>query len=197
MRHERPRGEGRVARPGLRRGAVHAAALFALVACFGACSQAKTTKYGTIPKFLPESKVPMERVVDASARKPHLAVQGNTVSVTLDAGHVLATVAGPAVPPFRAPPPPAVTATFTVSLACASGTVPIALDDFTIRDGVGRLVHPQLVTGEAMPPKTLRSGGHVAFRLTAVLPSGEGLMQWAPNNARRPLVSWDFVVEND
>ena len=166
------------------------------VATLGAaCGSPSSSRYGGIPSYLPKATLPVNRVVTAPAAQPQLAVQGATVAVTLDGGRVLATAVGPAVPPFVAPPPPAVTATFTVSLAQANGTVPVRVSDFTIRDQTGRLVHPQLVAGEAAPPATVPPGGHVTLQLTAVLPTGEGLLRWTPQGS--PLVSWDFVVEND
>jgi hypothetical protein len=36
----------------------------------------------------------------------------------------------------------------------------------------------------------------VTFELRAVMPTGEGLMRWAPD-AQQIVASWDFVVEND
>jgi hypothetical protein len=165
----------------------------------GACSPARATKtkYGGIPSFLPTTSAPPHRVVEASVTEPHLAVQGDTVSVKLAHGHVLATVVGPKVPPFVSPPPEAVTATFTISLAQAVGTVPVAARDFTVSDQLGRLVHPQLVTGEVPLPHAVPASGHLTFELTAVLPTGEGVIHWSPGGSRTPPVSWDFIVEDD
>jgi hypothetical protein len=95
-------------------------------------------------------------------------------------------VTGPRVPPFVAPPPPAVTATFTITLTGISGSVPVCLGDFTITDQLGRTFVPSLVAGEA----------NVAFRVNAVLAPGEGRIHWRPAGTA-PVVTWDFVVEND
>lgn len=152
--------------------------------------------FGTLPAFLPRDTVPVDRVVTASATRPQLATQGVAVEVDLAAGRVLATVTGPQVPPFVTPPPPAVTATFTISLARASGTVPVRPSDFTVTDQLGRTFTPTLVTGEPAPPATVASGSAVNFELTAVLPVGEGEVHWAPAGGA-PVVSWDFIVEDD
>ena len=152
--------------------------------------------FGTLPAFLPKTTTPVDRIVTASAARPQLATQGVAVDVDLAAGHVRATVTGPAVPPFVAPPPPAVTATFTVTLTRAAGTVPVRLSDFSITDQLGRTFLPTLVEGEAPPPATVPAGATVSFHLTAVMPTGEGRMHWAPGGGQ-PVISWDFVVEND
>ena len=152
--------------------------------------------FGTLPAFLPKATVPVDRIVTASADHPQLATQGVAVDVDLAAGRVRATVTGPAVPPFVAPPPPAVTATFTVTLARATGSVPVHLSDFSITDQLGRTFEPTLVQGEAPPPAAVPAGQKVSFQLTAVMPTGEGRMHWAPGGGQ-PVVSWDFIVEND
>jgi hypothetical protein len=118
------------------------------------------------------------------------------VKVDLRAGRVVALVTGPTVPPFVAPPPPAVTATFTVSLTHASGIVPVRPSDFTITDQLGRTFEPTLVIGEKAPPATVPDGSSVEFQLTAVVPTGEGRMHWSPTGDQA-IVSWDFIVEND
>jgi hypothetical protein len=148
------------------------------------------------PAFLPGSAAPVDRVVTASAAHPQLAVQGVGVRVALPAGGVLATVTGPHVPPFVAPPPPQVTATFDISLARATGDVPVRLADFTIRDQLGRRFHPGPVAHEPAPPGAVPSGRTVTFQLTAAMPTGEGRLYWSPSGGA-PIVSWDFVVEND
>lgn len=148
------------------------------------------------PSFLPTSSESVDAVVTASPGQPQLAVQGVGVQVEVPAGRVLATITGPHVPPFVAPPPPSVTATFDVSLAAATGQIPIRLSDFTITDQLGRSFHPTLVAREADPPKTAPAGRTTTFSLTAVMPTGEGRIYWSPAGAS-PIVGWDFIVEND
>jgi hypothetical protein len=138
----------------------------------------------------------VDRVVTASVGSPQLAVQGIGVEVVLPSGRTLATVTGPQLPPFVAPPPPAVTATFTITLAGVSGSVPVRLTDFTITDQLGRTFVPTLVAGLAPPPALAPTGAGLTFRVNAVMPPGEGRLYWAPVGTR-PIVSWDFVVEND
>jgi hypothetical protein len=146
------------------------------------------------PAFLP-SAAPVDQVVTASAAHPHLAAQGLPVQVDLPTAQVVATITGPQVPPFVAPPPPAVTATFEVTLAHVVGTVPVRLSDFTITDQLGRTFHPTLVQRETPPPATI-SAGTTTFQVTAVMLTGEGRIYWAPTGGS-PFVGWDFIVEND
>lgn len=150
-----------------------------------------------MPAFLPTTATPVDRVVRASRTHPQLAVQGIAVRVDLPSGHVLATVSGPKVPPFVAPPPPQVTATFDITLARATGAVPVRLGDFSITDQLGRTFHPSLVGHEKSPPTKLSAGHSTTFQVTAVMPTGEGRLHWTPTPTTRPLVSWDFIVEND
>jgi hypothetical protein len=148
------------------------------------------------PSFLPASPTPVDRVVTASTGHPQLAVQGIGVEIDLASGEGLATVTGPKVPPFVAPPPETVTATFDVSLTHVSGTIPIRLSDFTITDQLGRTFTPSLTQGETALPSTAAAGATVDFQVTAVMPTGEGRLYWTPTG-KTPLVGWDFIVEND
>lgn len=179
--------------------AVGMALLFAL--SLAACSPSHSTPsdptsgLGPLPAFLPTTSQPVDRVVTASAARPQLAVQGVAVNVELPTGHVQALVTGPTVPPFVTPPPPTVTATFTITLSHASGTVPIRLPAITITDQLGRTFVPTLVAGEKPPPATVPAGATVTFQVAAAMPTGEGRIHWAP--AGTPIVSWDFIVEND
>ena len=179
------------------RTALGALVLVGLTAC-GSSSPAKQPPLGfrSLPTFLPTTATPVDRVVTASAGHPQLAVQGVAVRVDLPHGQVLATVTGPRVPPFVAPPPPAVTATFTITLTQASGTVPIRLSDFSITDQLARTYHPILIAHEAAPASSIGPGRTVTFEVDAVMPTGEGRLHWAPGGGA-PVVSWDFIVEND
>jgi hypothetical protein len=151
--------------------------------------------FRSLPAFLPTA-APVDQVVTASPGHPQLAVQGVAVQVDMPSGQVLATMTGPQVPPFVAPPPEQVTAVFDISLKHVSGSVPIQLDDFTITDQLGRTFHPTLVRGETPPPSTLTNGHDLDLQVTAVMPTGEGRLYWAPTQST-PFVSWDFIVEND
>jgi hypothetical protein len=187
---------------GPRRLAVLPAACLALVLAASGCGSSSHAAahpqlgFGTLPPYLPKNTAPVDRIVTASPGRPQLAVQGVSLQVDLPEGRVLATVTGPQVPPFVAPPPPEVTATFNISLAHASGTVPVRLTDFTITDQLGRTFEPTLVTGEAAPPPSVRPGPTVSFQVTAVMPTGDGRLHWSPTGSP-PIASWDFIVEND
>ena len=50
--------------------------------------------------------------------------------------------------------------------------------------------------GQPRPPAVLARGARTQFRLRVVMPTGEGVMRWAPV-AGKVLGVWDFVVEND
>lgn len=186
-------------------------AMLATVGCVASCAshnerQAAPTAssatsepplgYRSQPSFLPKTSEPVDRVVTASPAHSQLAVQGVAVQVQLPTGHVLATVTGPHVPPFVTPPPPAVTATFDVSMAQPVGDIPISVADFTITDQLGRSFHPSLVEHEAPLPSKLASGRTTTFKVTAVMPTGQGRIWWSPTHGQ-PIVGWDFIVEND
>lgn len=193
---------GSVIRPTLTRCLLVPVFGLVLAACGGAShpQAARTSELPLgdrpLPTFLPQNTSPVDRVVTATAAHHQLAVQGVEVRVELSSGHVLATVSGPRVPPFVSPPPPTVTATFDITLAQTSGSVPVRPTDFTITDQLGRTYHPSLVTGETAPPSMAPRDRTLRFQVTAVMPTGEGRLHWAPGGGA-PLVSWDFIVEND
>jgi hypothetical protein len=174
-----------------------------LAATLAACGSSGTAHHSSsepplgfrsLPTFLPTESTPVDRIVTATPSEPQLAVQGVGVQVVLPRGGTLATVTGPAVPPFVSPPPPAVTATFTVALARTAGAVPVRLADFTVTDQLGRTYHLTPTAGETLPASLPARGA--TFRLATVMPTGEGRLHWAPGGGA-PVVSWDFIVEND
>ena len=172
-----------------------------LTACTSAAKPAQHTSepplgYRSLPSFLPSTATPVDRVTTATPTKPQLAVQGVAVQVDTSSGSALATVTGPQVPPFVAPPPEDVTAVWDFSLTHVTGTVPIRLSDITITDQLGRNFHPTLVLHETPPPATVTAGHTLDFQVTAVMPTGEGRLYWAPTQ-QTPFVGWDFIVEND
>ncbi|MGO9763362.1 MAG: hypothetical protein ACLP1Q_19085 [Solirubrobacteraceae bacterium] len=75
-------------------------------------------KYGGLPSWLPKSTFNPNEVLQASLRKPVLAIQGNTVSINLAGGHVLAELVGPTVPEDgKFPVPRTSPATFILTLS--------------------------------------------------------------------------------
>jgi hypothetical protein len=153
--------------------------------------------YGGLPSWLPKSTVKVGRVVSASPAHPKLAIQGDTVAVTLTGGHVLATAVGPVVPEEGEFPVPATSpCRFTVTFTRAAGAVPVSPATFTILDEQGRLHHPRVTArGGGKAPATVGQQT-VTIVIKAVLPTGSGELRWSPGPGK-PVVSWDFDIEID
>jgi hypothetical protein len=134
-------------------------------------------------------------IVRASLSHPRLAIEGDTVAVTLGDGRGLATIVGPAVAEPGAIPPTTVRSTFTATIATRFGMLPLSTAAFTIIDEQGHVHRPSLSTASGRPlPSRIVPGHPVTLRLTTVLPVGAGLLAWAPRGST-PVVSWDFDVE--
>ena len=146
----------------------------------------------------PGGSANVDRIVQASAVHPQLAIQGDTVSLVLKHGRALATAIGPAVQQRSSFAAPAVTrCTFTVTLEARSGTVPLSPGAFKIVDEQGRAHHPWVSTaGGARLPRRIAPGRTVTLTLKTVLPVGGGKIAWVPNGSM-PIVAWDFDAEVD
>ena len=153
--------------------------------------------YGSMPTFLPTSSIHPDGVLTGTPGRPALTSQGDSVQVVLADSSVRATVSGPVVPgeglPYQSR---ATTCTWTVTLRGATKNVPITIADFSTLDHQGAVYHVALVAGQPVPPAVLTPGRAVTFELRAVMPTGEGLMRWAPTR-QQIVASWDFEVEND
>jgi hypothetical protein len=129
--------------------------------------------------------------------RPALTSQGDVVQVLMNGSSVRAMVSGPEVPgeglPYQVR---ATTCTWTVTLSGATRRVPITIADFRTLDHLGVSYHVALVPGQRVPPDVLAPGQTVIFELRAVMPTGEGLVRWAPGG-RQIVASWDFEVEID
>ena len=155
--------------------------------------------YGYIPAWLGTPKVPVGRVVTATTTHPWLAVQGDTVRVELPKARLLATVVGPAVPEEgNVPVPETSPCTFTVTLTSASAPIPIRPTQFAAIDERGTIhtLKMQSLDG-GPPPSQVTPRTTVRLKMSAVLPTGEGRLMWAPLKGVRPPVQWDFDVEID
>lgn len=155
-------------------------------------------KYGGLPSWLPKPRVRVNRLLSANSAHPALAIQGETISVGLPRGHVLATAAGPEVPEEGHFPVPATThCSFVVTLAAARGAVPVAAAAFTLVDDLGHVHHPRVTALHGGPlPREAPPGKTVSLKLSDVLPTGDGALEWAPGGGR-PVVGWDYTVEID
>ena len=155
-------------------------------------------KYGGLPSWLPKAKVPVGRVLQASSARPQLGIEGDTFVVHVGSAEVTATAVGPQVPSEgQFPVPPTTSCTFDITLAHATGTIPLRQQDFTTVDELGDL-HALLVTlqgGEHMP-SSIGRGQSLTLVLRAVLPTGNGTLRWSPGSSK-PIASWDFAVEID
>jgi hypothetical protein len=153
--------------------------------------------YGTMPTFLPTSSVHPDAELTGTPGRPALTSQGDSVQVVLADSSVRATVSGPVVPgeglPYQSR---ATTCTWTVTLSSATKKMPITIADFSTLDHRGAVYHVALVAGRPVPPAVLTPGRAVTFELRTVMPTGEGLMRWAPA-LQQVVASWDFEVEND
>jgi hypothetical protein len=138
------------------------------------------------------------RTAVATAARPWLAIEGETVSVRLAHRRVLATAVGPAVPEEdRFPVPTTTPCTFTITFTAPSGAVPLSAKAFTITDECGHLHHRRVTaTGGGAPPPRVAAGRPVLLTVNVVLPTGNGRLRCAPQRAT-PIVSWDFDVEVD
>jgi len=158
---------------------------------------AHSTKYGSLPGFLPPESFDTDQVLVGTAATPALTTEGDSVSVGTGARAALVTVTGPEVPgeglPYQAE---ATTCTWSVTIRAGSQAVQIAAADFSTIDHFGTDYHPSFVPGQPVPPEVVAPHASVTFELRAVMIVGEGLMLWAPDGTHA-VAKWDFEVEND
>jgi Phosphoesterase family len=139
----------------------------------------------------------VDRIVQASSAQPRLAIQGDTVSISVGQGRALATAVGPAVPPHGPlVVPTGAECTFKVTLTAGVGTVPLSPAAFTIVDEQGRVHRPSVSPAKGSLPGDIPPGRTVTLIVKAMLPVGNGRLNWAPDGSK-PIVSWDFDAELD
>jgi hypothetical protein len=155
------------------------------------------TAYGTMPSFLPPMSNRPDAMLTGSPGRPAVTSEGDVVAARVGAASVQVEVDGPVVPGEGLPEvTPATTCTWKVTFSHATTTVPILVRGFSTVDEQGHHYRPGLVTGQPRPPATIHPGQRISFPLRAVMPTGEGVMRWAPG-AGSIVAIWDFVVEND
>ncbi|HEY1508952.1 MAG TPA: alkaline phosphatase family protein [Solirubrobacteraceae bacterium] len=153
----------------------------------------------SLPSWLPSATVaPADPVVTATPSRSRLAIEGDTVAVRLPGGRAKVTAVGPAVPEQGQSPVPATSpCQFTVTLAAVHGSIPLSARDFSFLGEHGQRNGARVtLRGGGRLPRRIVAGRPVTLTLSAVLPTGNGQLRWAPLGSR-PLVSWDFEVEID
>ena len=149
--------------------------------------------------WLPKQQLdhPVDQTIDGSLAHPGLSVEGDFIQVKTPTFSALAVVDGPVVPGEGLPVIQGyTTSTFTIALSRVHGTVPINLADFDAIDARQTVYKMLLVPGQHPLPPTLHTGQDLSFKVRAVMPTGEGLMRWAPDG-NNIVAKWDFQVEND
>ena len=166
--------------------------------------------HGLVDRAPPEPGRPPVVAAQAAARSPGrpdhvgttahpgLTVEGGYVQVKTPTFSALAVVNGPwcparVCPSFRASPPVPGRSPFQPR----QGTVPISVADFDSIDHPRRSTSPDPGARTADPlPTSLHTGQSLSFKIRAVMPTGEGLMRWAPDG-NNIVAKWDYQVEND
>jgi hypothetical protein len=140
---------------------------------------------------------PVDRTLVGTLAAPALTVQGDDVEVRTPTFSALAVVNGPEVPgEGLTVVQNYTTCTWTISISHVKGTVPIALADWDSIDHSQTVYKPYLVPGQPPLPATVTTGHSLTFKIRAVMPTGEGLMRWAPDG-NNIVAKWDYQVEND
>ncbi|UTI66104.1 hypothetical protein NBH00_07830 [Paraconexibacter antarcticus] len=159
-------------------------------------TRASRAAYGTPPAYLPKARLPVHRVLTATAAHPVLVVEGDTVAVDTPDVRARVTLVGPAVP-AAAQGAAVAPARFDLTVAAGRGPVRLAARDVTIVDEHGRRQRASLTMRDGRPvPARLSLVRPVRLVLRARLPTGDGQVRLAPRGGAA-VATWDFVVETD
>ena len=156
-----------------------------------------------IPSFIPRDTIAVNRIATATGSDPRLAIAGDSVVLDLASGHALATMNGPLYNnKYVGTNDPTVPAQFVLTFTNAHGTIPLAPDDFTILDQLGNNIVPKIrVQGGGALPKQLDPGRRLTLVMSTILAAGDGSIVYNPTgivkSGHKPLVGWDFIVEDD
>jgi hypothetical protein len=154
---------------------------------------------GDPASWLPKQQLdrPVDQTIAGSVAHPGLTVNGGYVAVHTPSFSALAVVNGPVVPGEGLPVIQGyTTCTWTISLSHVRGKVPISVADFDSIDHLQTTYKMALVPGQVPLPSALHTGQTLSFKVRTVMPTGEGLMRWAPNG-NNIVAKWDYQVEND
>jgi hypothetical protein len=154
--------------------------------------------YGRIPSWLPSAKPPAQQALRASYAHPRLTLEGEPLAISLGDARLLATAVGPKVPEIGRTPVPATSpVAFVVTFSHVTAPVALRRSSFVLVDEQHQIHHPRMTALHGGPPPALlRPGPPVSIELHAVLPTGDGGLEWRPTGTRA-IAGWDFNVEID
>lgn len=156
-----------------------------------------------IPRAIPNSTNTVNRIVTATPAHPQLAIEGASVQLDLPSGTALATMQGPLYDNrYVGTNDPTIPARFVLTLTDVHGTLPLAPADVTIVDQQGNDILPSIVVKGGGPlPKQIHTGDRLTLVMGTIIAVGDGSIVYNPTGfvkaGHRPLVGWDFVVEDD
>lgn len=148
---------------------------------------------GAWPTFLP-SPTPAAQA-RGSVADPALSYAGSPVLVSLATGTVTVDVEGPSYPSTTKVGADRVPCTFDVVLSGATAPVPLRSARFDVLDHTG-VVHVLQARAGAAVPDRVEPGQTLTLHLVATVPSGEGLLRYAPDGSGTA-AAWDYVAETD
>ena len=156
-----------------------------------------------IPSYIPHDTIAVNRIVTATRSHPQLAIAGDSVALDLGSGRALATMNGPLYDnKYVGTDDPTIPARFLLTFTKTHGTIPLAADDFTILDELGNDIVPKIqVKGGGALPKELKAGHALTLVMSTIIAAGDGSIVYNPTGivkaGHKPLVGWDFIVEDD
>lgn len=189
--------------------ALPAAAVIALSACSGSGSStmaspssatsstlapAQQLDSQSLPSFLP-STTP-GGLATGTAKQPAISYQGVPVKVVLDQGAaVKVNVLGPVTPPGTKAGAEAADCSWTIEFSGATKSIPLSAAQLNIQDGTGAFHKLTAVSGTTIPT-SIPAGRTVRLSVHSVVPSGEGMVRWAPDGTH-VVAMWDYIAELD
>lgn len=162
-----------------------------------------TTKYGTIPSWIPNAipkaaKAPLATLQRPVSNRP----AGFSVRVVLPLGMSTVTGAGPAIPAWASQHASAIGASnvvpvkFEVRFHGTTGSVPLSAGSFSIQTAHGTVTPKVSLAGRGGLPAKVPVGQNVTLWLSTSLVQGPGVIRWTPQG-KSPIVDWQYTFDLD
>jgi len=136
-----------------------------------------------------QQKTAPQTILNASQKRPVMAIPGDLINVTLSTGLTQVQVLGPRVPQISAEALPGV---FQFTFSQLKGATLIDVRDLGILDGNATLIRP-VHFDDGSTKFILKAGQKRTVQITSVMAVGTGTLRWAPLN--HYVADWQFVEE--